>query len=291
MHNSNHGSQLYTNVQQKSRSLSVSEYSDVGGDSDQDVDDDFVGVEEKWTNKPLLPIQNTVQPTLSDCGLCGQRHHGGSCVMVARSENLAEYREMLIFHADDEPWEERVGLMFSFNFNLVNPWIKCAAVQAIDEILVKRSHVHLIAGQPLHPLTKPVPGPPPKRIKSAQNEASKGRSTSSQTSAPPSPCILCHSNSPHHYKDCSVIQAGPKRWVNRSVTFTETKLIVRPQHHQSYSRTGKPGKWCTDQYYQHAAQLAFQSQISRNGDSEGQHCWDKYLVPLHNCASRHFSSV
>jgi hypothetical protein len=167
IHNSN-GS-----LQQKSRSPSFSEYSDVGGYSDQDIDDDFVEVEEKW-NKPLLPIQNAVQPTLSDCGLCGQRHHDGSCAMVAGSENLAEYREMLIFHADDEPWEERVGLMLIRFCYPINLWVKCAAVQAIDEILIKRSHIHLIAGQPLHPLTKPVPGPPPpKRIKNAQNEVSK----------------------------------------------------------------------------------------------------------------------
>jgi len=112
MHKSNDGYQLYSS-RQKSRSLSFSEYSDVGGDSDQDVEDDF-GFEEEWAKKPLLPIQNTVQQTLSDCGLCGQSHHGGSCVMVARSENLAEYREMLIFHADDEPLEERVCQMFSF---------------------------------------------------------------------------------------------------------------------------------------------------------------------------------
>ena len=118
MHISNNGLQQY-NVQQKSRSPSVSEYSDAGGDSDQDVDDDFVSVEEKWMEKPLLPTQNTVQPALSDCGLCGQKHHGASCAMVAQSENLAEYREMLIFHADDEPWEERVGPIFSFLFPLL----------------------------------------------------------------------------------------------------------------------------------------------------------------------------
>lgn len=122
MHKSNESFQIYSNVRQKSRSLSVSEYSDVGGDSDQDVDDDFVADEEMWAKKPLLPIQNTVQQTLSDCGLCGQRHHGGSCVMVARSENLAEYREMLIFHADDEPWEERVGRMLSFIPSPINLW-------------------------------------------------------------------------------------------------------------------------------------------------------------------------
>jgi len=58
---------------------------------------------------PLNPIQNTGRHyTGLDCGLCGQHHESGQCLMVDRSENLAEYREMLILHADDEPWEERV---------------------------------------------------------------------------------------------------------------------------------------------------------------------------------------
>ena len=62
---------------------------------------------------------------LIDCGLCGQLHASGECQMIDRSENLAEYREMLILHADDEPWEERVspllkllGIWLDFNFFL-----------------------------------------------------------------------------------------------------------------------------------------------------------------------------
>ena len=51
-----------------------------------------------------------------DCGLCGERHGSGECLMVDRSENLAEYREMLILHADDEPWEERVRFFDSSKF-------------------------------------------------------------------------------------------------------------------------------------------------------------------------------
>ncbi len=55
---------------------------------------------------PFTPIQNTVDT----CGLCGKRHGDrlGECAMTDKSENLAEFREMLILHADDEPFEERV---------------------------------------------------------------------------------------------------------------------------------------------------------------------------------------
>ncbi|RDB29203.1 Chromatin remodeling factor mit1 [Hypsizygus marmoreus] len=88
-------------------------------------------------NGPLSPIHNA--PDVQYCGLCARKHGDGpgECVMMDRSENLAEYREMLLLHADDEPWDQR-----------------CAAIEAIDRTLHRRGHVALIAGQPLHPLQK-----------------------------------------------------------------------------------------------------------------------------------------
>lgn len=231
MHNSNDIHQLYTNAPRQSNSPSASEYSDVVADSD----DEFDEVEEVQKNEPLLPYQNTLQPSLSDCGLCGRTHHGGECVMIERSEDLAEYREMLIFHADDEPWEERVCLLVLLTFLfLLTRCIKCTAVQSIDQILLKRGHVHLVAGQPLHPLPKPVPGPPAaKAVKNAQTGKSKeGHAPSEEQKLkraipmPPSPCVLCHSNTPHHYKDCQVVRAGSKRFVLQGVTNMKTSLIT-----------------------------------------------------------------
>lgn len=91
----------------------------IDSDSDHDaaVDEDFTmnvgGARSR--SKILQPTnghQNTEQHYAGpDCGLCGQRHESGQCLMVDRSENLAEYREMLILHADDEPWEERVWFL------------------------------------------------------------------------------------------------------------------------------------------------------------------------------------
>jgi len=43
--------------------------------------------------------------------------------------------------------------------------IQSAAVQAIDEILHRRGHLSLIAGQPLHPLPKSNVAPPSKKVK------------------------------------------------------------------------------------------------------------------------------
>ncbi|THV06013.1 hypothetical protein K435DRAFT_744240 [Dendrothele bispora CBS 962.96] len=74
------------------------------------------------------------------CGLCNQQHGEGQCSMTESSENLVEYREMLLLHADDEPWETR-----------------SAAVKAIDEILHRRGQLHLIVGQPLYLVKKLVP--------------------------------------------------------------------------------------------------------------------------------------
>ncbi|EDR15764.1 SNF2 family DNA-dependent ATPase [Laccaria bicolor S238N-H82] len=88
--------------------------------------------------------RNTGDDDVVHCGLCGGRHGQEQCLMTDKSENLAEYREMLILHADDEPWEERN-----------------VAVRAIDEILNTRGHLSLIAGQPLHPLPKSSILPPP----------------------------------------------------------------------------------------------------------------------------------
>ncbi|KAF8913030.1 SNF2 family N-terminal domain-containing protein, partial [Gymnopilus junonius] len=179
------------------------------------------------TSRHKSKSKNEIGDGLIDCGLCGQRHGPGQCQMIDRSENLAEYREMLILHADDEPWEER-----------------SAAVKAIDEILHKRGHLSLIAGQPLHPLPKGVSTVPllqrhnPLPSRQYQNNASRSISSngasslnhaesskhasSSQPSAhgqdpqkkkfkvaSQASCVLCNQGS-HLMKDCSIVRAGSK---------------------------------------------------------------------------------
>jgi hypothetical protein len=61
---------------------------------------------------PLSSIHDTKQSGFEAanpvCSLCGIRHGDGACYMTESSENLAEYRQMLILHADDEPIEDRV---------------------------------------------------------------------------------------------------------------------------------------------------------------------------------------
>lgn len=91
--------------------------------------------------------QSPAEPVL-ECGLCGRNHGVKECLMTDNSQNLAEYRLMLIMHADDEPWEER-----------------SAAIRAIDEILNSRGALHLIQGQPLHPVKKVTNVPPTNRPK------------------------------------------------------------------------------------------------------------------------------
>ncbi|KZT75062.1 hypothetical protein DAEQUDRAFT_659936 [Daedalea quercina L-15889] len=93
-------------------------------------------VERAPSPQPLSPIQNSNE---ARCGLCGSYHGDQPCFMTESSENLAQYRLMLLVHAGDEPLEDRR-----------------AAIQVIDETLHKRGMIHLIYGQPLHIIERPV---------------------------------------------------------------------------------------------------------------------------------------
>ncbi|KIJ68216.1 hypothetical protein HYDPIDRAFT_82781 [Hydnomerulius pinastri MD-312] len=85
---------------------------------------------------PLSPIHN--RSALQDdddeqpCGLCGQVHGSGVCIMTESSANLVEFRDILMSHVNDEPWAERVP-----------------AIDAIEQELYDRGDGHLLAGQPL----------------------------------------------------------------------------------------------------------------------------------------------
>ncbi|KAJ3911523.1 P-loop containing nucleoside triphosphate hydrolase protein [Lentinula edodes] len=91
----------------------------------------------KGTILKTLPAAN--EP--SACGLCSQLHGPGNCPMTESSENLVEYREMLVMHVEDESYETR-----------------CAAVNSIDEVLRRRGHAMMIYGQPLYPVRSPRSG-------------------------------------------------------------------------------------------------------------------------------------
>ncbi|KAJ7654999.1 SNF2 family DNA-dependent ATPase [Mycena polygramma] len=193
----------------------------------------------KATDGPLTSIQNLAN--LEPCTLCGLQHGDrlGECMMTEKSEHLAEFREMLLLHPEDEPREKRL-----------------AAIQAIDELLHQRGHMHLVLGQPLEIVERSVADLPPRKKSkptaapdqtaraSGPSSTPAGNPTaSSSTARPPaqsnavassskrtlSPtpaanpphkkprpssslsCIICGS-SPHHLaKDCPVVSEGPKR--------------------------------------------------------------------------------
>lgn len=125
---------------------------------------------------------------------------------------------------------------------IINPRsLQSAAVQAIDEILHRRGHLSLIAGQPLHPLPKSNAAPSPsKKVKRpshasdpmpSQNQApSVARQNTSSTKAVPQRaesskqasssqtsqsvaynlCVLCKQGI-HPLNDCPLVRAGSKR--------------------------------------------------------------------------------
>ncbi|KAJ7042418.1 SNF2 family DNA-dependent ATPase [Mycena alexandri] len=172
-------------------------------------------------NGPFSPIQNF--PNQEPCALC-RNHHGdqlGECMMTEKSEHLAEFREMLILHPDDEPLEKRL-----------------AAIAAIDEVLHKRGHMSLVLGQPLEvverssaELPKKKPRPSKAFEQAAQSSSSAARPTppnavasSSKRALSPAPvanpprkktkpsgsCPVCQKYPHHLVKDCPVVSEGPK---------------------------------------------------------------------------------
>jgi chromodomain-helicase-DNA-binding protein 4 len=91
---------------------------------DDDLEDLSNQVQQRMTQGsspgyvPPQPRQRSPQPAVAVaplCGLCGDRHGDGfgECSMTDKSENLAEYREILILHAVDEDWEIRVSFTIS----------------------------------------------------------------------------------------------------------------------------------------------------------------------------------
>ncbi|KAJ7786129.1 SNF2 family DNA-dependent ATPase [Mycena metata] len=173
-------------------------------------------------NGPLSPIQNF--PDQEPCTLC-RNHHGdqlGECMMTEKSEHLAEFREMLILHPDDEPLEKRL-----------------AAIAAIDEVLHKRGHMSLVLGQPLEVVersTAELPKKKPRPSKAFEQVAQSSSSSAARPTPPnavassskrplsPAPvsnpprkkskpsgsCPVCQ-KSPHHLvKDCPVVTEGSK---------------------------------------------------------------------------------
>lgn len=103
----------------------TSSYSESDNESDEESDDmdvdfaplllgeDALGPPHIINGISAHQYNETLRGTLmetEECGLCGQVHGpSGECFMTDKSEYLAEYREMLIKYANDEPWEERVS--------------------------------------------------------------------------------------------------------------------------------------------------------------------------------------
>jgi hypothetical protein len=96
------------------------------------------------------------------CGLCGMIHGEGTCSMTEKSENLAEYRKMLLTHEGDEPLEERVCFSCEvLEADVDHPRPQLAAITAIDGILAKRRRFDLLVGQPHLARKQHIPKPTP----------------------------------------------------------------------------------------------------------------------------------
>jgi len=121
---------LKKNRKGKSRSASDAESAYHGSEIDSDnTDSDSHPADPDDLPDPLVNRTNASNPNAQPlqsisaqrlgpvpvCGLCNQRHGDSECSMTESSQNLVEYREMLILHADDEPLESRVRLLCPFS--------------------------------------------------------------------------------------------------------------------------------------------------------------------------------
>ncbi|KAG7099004.1 hypothetical protein E1B28_000889 [Marasmius oreades] len=198
---------------------SIYNASDTGKGSDSSESDGY----QDRSSKSSLPAASGVNGSTLDqiCGLCGQSHAtDGYCAMTDSSQNLAEFREMLILHADDEPYEQRV-----------------AAIRAIEETLFKRGDLHLIRNQPLHPIppefvslassaqfTRPLephgastlPMPNAGSSNTVKHRKPSGKRPSSpipdhpakKPKPQPTLCPVCETAT-HLLKDCPIVLRGP----------------------------------------------------------------------------------
>uniref|UniRef100_A0A0W0FGI3 Putative SNF2 family DNA-dependent ATPase n=1 Tax=Moniliophthora roreri TaxID=221103 RepID=A0A0W0FGI3_MONRR len=192
-------------------------------DSDSEDEGDPEYKERPRTNPANIPtpmnglvngvhIPSVASVTQAPCGLCGQVHDDSEgCMMLEKSENLAEFREMLIMHSEDEPWEQRV-----------------AAIRVIEETLMKRGHLHLIRGQPLHPIRPPatvaqrarqtVPPNQTLPVAGPSGSSSKRSSPGNENVEQPKKKVKQHQSSIcpvcqqtfHLLKDCPVVLQGPQ---------------------------------------------------------------------------------
>lgn len=138
------------------------------------------------------------------CGLCG-KHHGGTCFMTESSDNLVAYRRILMEHTSDEPYELRVE-----------------AIQAIEEALNQRGHLHKLANQPLHLLREPVPPPTAAPLKYPQKKKSR-------TDAP-------------DMSELSIgpLDAGPLSHLRRSPSPSEPQSFDTSSQFRKVPNTSKP---------------------------------------------------
>lgn len=65
--------------------------------------------QQRLPHPSIVRLEDSSSQDVINCGLCGGKHGIKMCLMTDESANLVEYRSMLILHAEDEPWEERVG--------------------------------------------------------------------------------------------------------------------------------------------------------------------------------------
>lgn len=224
-----------------------------------------LAVEETLKSKKKRKSCAVTKQQASYCGLCRANHDAkkGSCLLVESSNNLAEYRQMLMLHANDESDDVRVsGLLSSSNCSKLI-FGQMRAINAIEVELKNRGDESALNGQPLHfvPSTASKMHQNPKGSAKGQSTTTSSASSSrpaqradnaqGSTSKRPAPvkaerthkpkkvqtsrCQYCDQTQDHPLGDCPIV----KKLKGHSGESPDSTL-VREHHFKTSVQDQKP---------------------------------------------------
>jgi hypothetical protein len=155
---------------------------------------------------------------------------GAPCSMTESSDDLAEYRLLLLTRDDTGPWAKRVRLarrrLSGYADGLHT---QAEAIQSIEETLYRRGDIAKIQGQPLHLISPEVLAkPPPAKPKAPRPAASTSTSAAKAKPAIPhrkgaaerlrayeaaTACAACGAAPFHAPEQCPLVAQGAARYV------------------------------------------------------------------------------
>ncbi|KAF9006267.1 hypothetical protein BDZ89DRAFT_1120273 [Hymenopellis radicata] len=197
----------------KKPSASSDEESDFAGsdphpeDYDDSSDDDAPGRDSHSKAEEGQTAHQIQNVHVENCGLCGSRHGDGEaeCPMTEDSANLAEYRQMLLLNADDEPIEDRVNRYTLLRSGLLWPAVKKKPkpVVAQPPKFRQRSAQLLLLLRPVEQFPSRAPRSGRRLLRPLISAPLKKKIKAD------GPCVVC-TQGYHPLENCPTITLGPR---------------------------------------------------------------------------------